>query len=266
MYVICINYTKKIPICQGILANMSYISEKKSFAWQFSGNAAILYFRRPERDMEHDNKSDRLADAILALITERKLKPGDLLPPEHELATRFGGSRLSVREALRGLKFLGLVKSTPGRGTELAEVNFSQLSRYLGFQLACSRLDPNDLLDARLALELASVEKLCGRLTAKQLARLRAAAECYPRSPGAADQVVSADRELHRLLLEFGGNEILQTFSKLLDIFFRDLRAGNRPEDLERASREHHALLDAMERGNLDLARGLIKHHLEHHR
>ncbi len=247
------------------LVNVIYF-KKKEFPLAIQRKQSYIESGDGIDHMEHDNKSDQLASAILELITERKLRPGDLLPPEHELATRFGGSRLSVREALRGLKFLGLVKSTPGRGTELAEVNFSELSRYLGYQLACSRLDSNDLLDARLALELASVEKLCGRLTAEQLTRLRAAADCYPRHPETADQAVSADRELHRLLLEFGGNEILQTFSKLLDIFFRDLRVRNRPEGLERAAREHHALLDAMERGNLDLARGLIKQHLEHHR
>ena len=44
------------------------------------------------------------------------LKPGEMLPPEMELATKFGVNREVIREALSQPKAEGLLESQPGRG------------------------------------------------------------------------------------------------------------------------------------------------------
>lgn len=64
----------------------------------------------------NSNKTDQSIDRILSYLIEHKLKLNDKLPSEEELTELFGVSRVSVREGLRGLKFLGLVESsTRGR-------------------------------------------------------------------------------------------------------------------------------------------------------
>lgn len=57
---------------------------------------------------------------ILDFINENKLKPGDQLPTEIELAEKIGVSRLTLREALNALKNEGIIHSTQGRGTFLS--------------------------------------------------------------------------------------------------------------------------------------------------
>jgi GntR family transcriptional regulator len=60
----------------------------------------------------HVQIEQRLADAIAA----GDLEPGDRLPPEPELAARFGVSRMTLRQALGRLERRGLIARTVGRG------------------------------------------------------------------------------------------------------------------------------------------------------
>ena len=70
-------------------------------------------------------RQQRLADVITerleAMILEGSLKPGQRLPPERELAERFGVSRPSLREAIQKLAARGLLTSRQGGGTFVNE-------------------------------------------------------------------------------------------------------------------------------------------------
>ena len=60
------------------------------------------------------NLSEVIANRIKDFIIANKLKPGDRLPTEAELAEQFGVSRVTVREATTALGFLGVLQSAPG--------------------------------------------------------------------------------------------------------------------------------------------------------
>src|SRR5438552_15576329 len=57
---------------------------------------------------------EEVASQIQRLISEGRLRPGDHLPPERELAERFGVSRTSVRDAIRVLELMGLLVPRQG--------------------------------------------------------------------------------------------------------------------------------------------------------
>ena len=59
----------------------------------------------------------KIADTLLAGIREGKFPVGTFLPGELELINRFDASRHTIREALRVLEDMGLVKRQRGRGT-----------------------------------------------------------------------------------------------------------------------------------------------------
>lgn len=62
----------------------------------------------------------QLAAGLRADIRDGRLKPGDPVPTEHELAERHGVSRFTVREALRKLTDDGLIRRRRGSGTVVA--------------------------------------------------------------------------------------------------------------------------------------------------
>ena len=72
--------------------------------------------------------SEMVAHKIKEMIIDQSLKPGDRLPTEHEMAQRFGVSRVSVREATKALAFLGIIHSAPRRGKTLGEVDMQQVT------------------------------------------------------------------------------------------------------------------------------------------
>ena len=65
--------------------------------------------------------ADRLRDELLEEITSSQLPPGTKLPTEGELSKRFGVSRATVREAVRGLVEAGYVIRRRGSGSYVAE-------------------------------------------------------------------------------------------------------------------------------------------------
>jgi GntR family transcriptional regulator len=65
--------------------------------------------------------ADRLRDELLNQITNSQLEPGAKLPTESELSKRFGVSRATVREAVRGLVEAGYVSRRRGSGSYVAE-------------------------------------------------------------------------------------------------------------------------------------------------
>jgi len=66
-------------------------------------------------------KYRQLSEAILALIDEAVLKPGDLLPTEAMLAEHLPYSLGTIQKSLRSLSELGMVKRTRRRGTIVAD-------------------------------------------------------------------------------------------------------------------------------------------------
>ena len=59
---------------------------------------------------------DQVIEVIKDKIKKGKIKKGDKLPSEREMAESLGLSRASVREALRALEVIGLIESIQGAG------------------------------------------------------------------------------------------------------------------------------------------------------
>jgi GntR family transcriptional repressor for pyruvate dehydrogenase complex len=89
---------------------------------------------RPQRKRRATLKASELAALDLVQdIVDGGLKAGDALPQESELSTQYGVSRPSLREALRLLQFLGLirVRPGPGAGTVVGSAEPEHLARTL---------------------------------------------------------------------------------------------------------------------------------------
>lgn len=72
--------------------------------------------------IERTSLSDRVAEELQAMIRSGEYKPGDKLPTEGELMEKFSVSRITVREAVRKLRTMGLVEVRQGDGTFVKEL------------------------------------------------------------------------------------------------------------------------------------------------
>src|SRR5262249_37075710 len=96
---------------------------------------------------------EEIVRQIRGLVADGRVKSGDRLPPERDLAERFRVSRASVREALRALQVTGLIEIRPGEGTFVREVSVEALVEPLARVILAQREGVAELYEARRLLE-----------------------------------------------------------------------------------------------------------------
>ena len=104
---------------------------------------------------------EMVAGRIEALVRSGELRSGSRLPSEPKLAEMLHVSRGSLREALKGLVFLGLVKARPGDGTYIQPSLSGVISRHFQWMLLLQEIKYLELLELRQILEPASVALPC---------------------------------------------------------------------------------------------------------
>jgi GntR family transcriptional repressor for pyruvate dehydrogenase complex len=116
--------------------------------------------------------SDQVYEQLRDLIFRGKLKPGDKLPPERELAVSFGVSRPSVKAAINKLVAMGLVVQRQGHGTSVRSVDARYLKNPLRKVLEGEEVSIFDLLEVRLGLEVQAVGLAALRATEEDIRAL----------------------------------------------------------------------------------------------
>jgi DNA-binding FadR family transcriptional regulator len=117
-------------------------------------------------------------EAISAQIREqieaRRLRPGDKLPAERELAVQFGVSRNAVREALRSLESAGIIGLQKGAhgGAFVLEGNFDGVTRSIRDMLALGRISLDNLTEARQEIMKVVLQMASERATEDDIQKL----------------------------------------------------------------------------------------------
>lgn len=219
-------------------------------------------------------RQQRLADVITerleGMILEGSLKPGQRLPPERELAERFGVSRPSLREAIQKLAARGLLSSRQGGGTFVNETLNSgytdplleMLSRHKEFHL--------DLLEFRDAMEGISAYYAALRSTpADKAVLIQRFEELDGGFVGAAPaQEAKLDAAFHLAIAEAAHNVLLlhtiRSIFHLLEQSIVDNLAHlfAKPDSRSQLMKQHRALLDAILDGRAEDARARAHEHL----
>ncbi|GAB6888246.1 FadR/GntR family transcriptional regulator [Desulfothermus okinawensis JCM 13304] len=115
--------------------------------------------------------SDEIFEQIRKLIVEGKLRPGDKLPPERELATQMGVSRPTLREAINKLEARGLLEQKQGGGTFVKSLGDETLD--FAFEEYANKKDAIvDLMEVRKILETWAAYAAAERITNEELRQL----------------------------------------------------------------------------------------------
>lgn len=222
----------------------------------------------------HPVQQPRLADVITerleALILEGSLRPGQRLPPERELAERFGVSRPSLREAIQKLSARGLLTSRQGGGTFISEELTSGYSDPLLEMLARHGEFHLDLLEFRDAMEGLSAYYAALRSTPTDRALLIKRFEELEESFQGRDPVeeAKADAAFHLAIAEAAHNVLLlHTIRGIFHLLEKSIvdnlaHLFEKPDARPRLMVQHRALLDAILEGRAEDARARAHEHL----
>lgn len=200
--------------------------------------------------------------------------PGDRLPPERELASTLGVGRSSVREALRVLEVMGLIRtgtgSGPTAGAIIVATPHGGLAAFMRLQVAAKGFPIPDVYETRLLLEEWAVGQLAAQ-SSPDLADARATLAAMDADDLGIDDFLALDTQFHVRLTEAADNIVVAaTMAGLRSTIESYIRRGadNIP-DWEstgaRLRREHADILNAIEAGEAERARALVRDHITHY-
>jgi DNA-binding FadR family transcriptional regulator len=210
--------------------------------------------------------SSSIADQIRQAIITGRLPEGDRLPPERELAEQFGVSRVTVRDALRALEAMGLIEVRVGaRGGAFATApTGSIVAQTMGDMMAMSAVSPQDIVEARLVVELGTITLACARRTEADLDRLRDLDRRASEALAAGTYTRELSWDFHSLVSGAAHNGavdgLTQSFRSTLSLHPIRTREGTASH--ERTVAEHHRILEALEQRDGATARTEMAKHL----
>lgn len=210
----------------------------------------------------------QVASQLRDLIVTGQIRTGDHLPNEAELATIFGVSRSTVREALRSLAAQSLVYTSRGvtGGTFVAELDAETVSEYLrtslGLMSGSAGVTVAELLETRAALEVPATRLAAIRRTDSAISEMEQNLSISNVEDEAVRYVKNS--RFHELIMEASGNRLLGLVaSPVFDV----LKSRFRRDDVEKSywssvDKDHREILSHIEAGDPDGAEAAMRAHL----
>ncbi|MDD5636560.1 MAG: FadR/GntR family transcriptional regulator [Atribacterota bacterium] len=211
----------------------------------------------------------KIVEQIRELIREGKLKPGDRLPSEQELAEQFGISRPSVREAMSALEILGITERRVGKGNFIKDNSLSSTFYEEEILELEQEESPFELLEARKVLETELAGLASQKGSPEDIAAIETALSNMRDALGNIPRMMEMDREFHINIAKAAHNSLL--FSVMLnmsDLLKERLwvnmkeKTWNLPDYPQKYIKEHSAILEAIKSKDEKSARKAMYFHL----
>jgi GntR family transcriptional repressor for pyruvate dehydrogenase complex len=204
----------------------------------------------------------RISEAIAVDIVAVRLRPGEQLPSERALATRYGVGRPLIRETLRSLGELGLIETHAGRGTFVRSSNVAGVHRPVGLAIRRRGVTAAQLSEARITLESEAAGLAAERATAADIERLEAALEAVDAAQGIAH--VQRDLAFHLAIAAAAHNPVIEMMLESIAPLTAGLmvRSAGDPMVMRRSQPYHGVALEAIRRHDREAARDAIVAHL----
>ena len=195
-----------------------------------------------------ESVAEMVVRRILDMVKAGVLKAGDALPPERDLALSLNVSRPSVREAMRGLAVLGVVRTRQGGGAYISDLGPDSLLGPLQFYLSLERMNIRELYDARSLIESDVARRAAVNISDLDLARLETLLAEQGKTIGDPIAFRKSDFEFHEVIWIGSGNAFLKRIGESLNVLGLEFRkrASEKPGVLEQSLRDHRRLLDAL--------------------
>jgi DNA-binding FadR family transcriptional regulator len=220
----------------------------------------------------------RTHERVLAQIEENLRSGvwalGERLPGERALAEQMGVSRPSVREAVRVLEAMGMVRTAVGSGPEAGATIIDRPAAGLGaavrLHIASGTLPVQDVVATRATLETWATGQAAERFEpgvdlTDAVAALQQMVDDAPLSP---EQFVRLDQRFHTALVRQAGNQLVEAILGGLRTAVDDYlvagaqRVDDWPPLSEQLCAEHQGIYDAVVRGEAVQAQRLAHEHV----
>lgn len=202
---------------------------------------------------------------IYDLIKSENLKEHDRLPPERQLSEMLGISRNSLREAIRVLDILGIVRVDQGSGMVIDASRVSDsVTRHLSFALLLNRDKLSELFEARLVIETECAGLAAERATPEEVSVMRDVYAELAASGFERERGIRCELRLHELVAKASRNTVLERILDSLGDILRESRETTVPATgvTTRTIDSQRRIVDAIGNHDAQSARVLMREHI----
>lgn len=207
----------------------------------------------------------QIANMLRERILRGEFKPGDPLPSERDLATSLNVSRIPVREAMKSLEYLGLVKYKRGIGVVVQTADLQNILQVCG-PLVTS-ITPEvmkNLFDFRLLIEPYAAEQAALAATQEDLDGIAGVLQRHAQALEKNEPAEEISFEFHSRIMKACGNQVISTVSMFLSeiqYYSRQWTLWNK-ERRYAAFKDHQKIFNAIKKRDANLARQTMYSHL----
>ena len=197
------------------------------------------------------------------LISSHRYREGDKLPPERQLAEELKVSRRALRNAFSILEAEGKVWRGVGQGTFVGKRHPDSLNDLA--QLARTS-NPSAIVEARLSFEPIVARFAAQRVTSANLQEMKEVNAKSERAPDLKTYELW-DEAFHRSLVTATHNSVFEAIFEVISNVWGQLSWGTSrekhftPEWQRIYTRQHRAIVEAVESRDLDRAENLMLEH-----
>jgi GntR family transcriptional regulator, transcriptional repressor for pyruvate dehydrogenase complex len=182
-----------------------------------------------------------ILDKMRALLDSGKLAKGSKLPPERDLCAMLSVSRPSLREALKVLDILGVIKTRQGDGTYIT----GSFARIVGDPTKVKNIEQRftllELLETRRVVEPSLATLAATRATEEHLGAMEQALKGMHSKDISVEEHVRFDEQFHRAIVDAADNSLL---SQMMDLIWAPLLetfsiTDHSTEHLEKSNDNH---------------------------
>jgi GntR family transcriptional repressor for pyruvate dehydrogenase complex len=227
---------------------------------------SIARQRRKRADRSGEGSAEQVVAYVRDLVERKRLRPGDRLPPERDLAARIGVSRPTLRMGLHALSAMGCVQSRHGSGTFIREGPPALGTESLSLLAALHDFTHAQMYEARRILEVGAAGLAAESATSEQIASLAEEVASLFSAMDDPQRFLVHDIAFHRRLALASGNPIIAAVVEMVSALYykqrRETATQASDRDLRDAAESHREIYQAIRRRDAQKARSAMNEHL----
>ncbi|MEN2742700.1 FadR/GntR family transcriptional regulator [Microbacterium sp. X-17] len=214
---------------------------------------------------QRESLESELTRKLMDYLVTAKLRPGDRLPSERDMAESLGVGRAALRAALKSLSVLGVLEQRMGAGTYMKNVASDLLPRVVEWGLLLGESKSQDVLEARQYLEVTLAGLAAERRTRDDVEKMRDLIARMAESSTDAALYIDLDVAFHLAIADAARNTVLAGILRNLQSLLHAwaTRVINAAGETETSLAVHIPILEAIEASDPDAARAAMSAHME---
>lgn len=212
---------------------------------------------------------EEVAESIIEMIKTKQLKPGAKLDSVEQLAENFGVGLSAIREALSGLRSMGLVETRQGKGTYLKSFDPSHFVLPVKTAFLMKMEDTKDLYEMRKILESGMAGSAAQQHEPDDITAIEKALRMMENAEGNEAIAAKADLEFHQAITQATHNKLLiqlmDSWSDMIEETIEETRKVllYAEGDTRKILLEHEAIFQAIKNQDVIQAQVAMHKHLE---